>query len=249
MKNMETYLFRFEKEMNNIKKELKFFGEKIENMDQAIGLIYLQSGNPQRPPTYEPFLWKGKRGNCYNYVANDLFFDFRLYQTAPQPGFTRGKAYDETYHWRKVVIAINVDGRGRVQLISDYETNDMVVPKSRKDGYFIVYLVTIHESPAKGFHFVREDKDAHGKKREGWSHRCYGWDEPEQIDDFPNEGENMVDYRLEIRDYTGTTMTYQPVCILFVMGNGFHLAKGMTLSSSEFNENPEKLSYNERNTY
>lgn len=64
-----------------------------------------------------------------------------------------------------------------------------------------------------------------------------------KIRHFPKqEGTELGSYRLEILDKKeDQLMIYRIICIFFVLGHGFNLVRGMSVSSSEFNDIPDKI--------
>ena len=230
--------------MDYIEENLTNINENIHRLNQAVNLIQLQSGMPDHYPTYEPIIWQDvEGGNCYSYVANDKLYNWKLHgKGAPTPGFTKGKSYNNEDPWRKIAFGLHFDSRGRAQLLYDIDSRDLKVPKVKANGYHILYFATTKESALQGFHFAREDKNLDGS-RQGWSHRDAAWIFPEKIKHFPKqERSDLESYRLEILDKKeNKVMIYRIVCIFFVLGHGFNLVRGMSVSSSEFNEIPEKI--------
>lgn len=148
---------------------------------------------------------------------------------------------------RKMGFRIHFDScveptRGRAQLLYDLDTHDLKVSKVKPNGYHIINFTTMRNSRLQGFHFAREDDKFLDGSRQECCHCDIPYVLPTKIRHFPKqEGIKLDSYPSKILDEeTDQNMIYRIVCIFFVLGHGFHLVRGMSDSSSEFNEIPDK---------
>lgn len=259
------YIEKITHNINNdnmeIKNNIKDVKKDVQKIMQAINILYYQSGVAEHQPTYDPENWINiEGGNCYNYAINDAMFDWNQRGSIAAPGYTIGKSYSHEDSLNKIVMGIYADGQGRTKVVSHIKQSieRFVVPETRSDGFYVIYLIS-RKPKKEGYHFIREDKNVLNGSRQGWSHRHAGWDIPQQIEDMPDIGQPLKNFVLKIeiekavdrnekeeklsllsRNAVAGKYLYIPQCVFFVIGNGFTLLRGTSLPSDELDQFKDK---------